>query len=422
VKEALLHYAWQYRQYYASGLRTTEGETVEIIDPGLPNIDAGPDFFNAKVRIGDTLWAGNVEIHIVASDWFTHGHHNDRAYNSVILHVVNQVDTSVTTSEQREIPQLVLPLYEEMEARYTGLMDSDAFVSCAPDIQAVPRIIMQAWKSRLMTERLEQKTDAIMALLSDNRNDWEESFYISLSRHFGMKVNNDAFERLAKSLPQRVLGKHKHNLFQIESLLFGQAGLLDGSCQDDYGLSLQKEYHFLQTKYQLSPIDGSQWKLLRLRPVNFPHVRIAQLAALIHGSSGLFARVMAQKSVEKLREMLACEPSEYWQTHYIFGKPTSKRAKKSGTILLNTLIINTISPFLFVYGRYRDNEQLAEKAISLLEQLPGEVNRITRGWSVLGIPIRSAFDSQSLLQLKIHYCDRKDCLRCRIGHAVLTIK
>ena len=421
MKESILHYIWQQKLFVAHDLKTTEGERVEVIDVGKYNTDAGPDFFNAKIRIGDTLWAGNVEIHTLSSDWNKHNHHNDIAYDSVILHVVKKVDVDVVRIVGEKIPQLELIYPIQIESNYEHLLLEKKWIPCADKIQDIPSIFIQNWKNSLLSERLEQKTTIISHLLNATNQHWEEAFYITLARNFGFGTNSQAFESLALSIPLSVLGKHKDNLFQLEALLFGQAGLLFDSVTDEYALKLKAEYKFLRSKYVLNPINGSQWKLLRLRPDNFPYVRIAQFASLIHSSSKLFSKIIEKPTINYLQEIFACEPSEYWKTHYLFERTSVSKNKKLGSKSIQIILINTVVPFLFCYAQIKNIQHLKDKALYILEQIPSESNSIINSWKKLGIESSSAFDSQALLQLKKHYCDEKNCLRCRIGHKVLTL-
>jgi len=422
MKESILHYVWQNKLFTAHNLCTTDGEPVEIIDVGKYNTDAGPDFFNAKVKIADTLWAGNVEIHTCSTDWVKHNHHSDKAYDSVILHVVQQVDGDVFRIDGDKIPQLQLVYPKDIETNYEQLISEQKWIPCADKISLVPEIFIQSWKNALLTERLEQKTHAIELLLVENNQHWEEAFYITLARNFGFGTNSQAFESLSKSLPISVLGKHKDNLFQLEALLFGTAGLLPVETADEYALKLKQEYNFLRSKFKLNPIEGSLWKLLRLRPDNFPHIRIAQFAALIYSSSKLFSKIVENSDIDFIRSLFSCEPSSYWKTHYLFENESPAKAKKLGHSSINGILINTIVPFLFYYASQKGNDELKDKAIQILEKIPGERNSIVSAWQNVGIKSESAYDSQALLQLKKQYCDEKKCLRCRIGHKVLTMK
>jgi len=420
MKESILHYVWQHKLFTSHDLLTSDGEQVEVIDVGKYNTDAGPDFFNAKIRIGETLWAGNVEIHANSSDWVRHNHDADKSYDSVILHVVDRADVDVHRIDGTRIPQLELVYPKQIETNYQQLLSEQKWIPCADKIGAVPDIFIQSWKNALLIERMEQKMKAIEFLLTESNQHWEEAFYITLARSFGFGMNSQAFEMLAKSLPLSALGKHKNQLFQLEAMLFGQAGLLTEEATDEYTSKLKQEFDLLRTKFSLQPMDGSQWKLLRLRPDNFPHVRIAQFAALIHSSSKLFSKMVENPNIDYLRKIVACEPSVYWHTHYLFAHESTPHKKKLGIQSINGILINAVVPFLFCYAYQKNEEDLKEKALQLLEQLPVEKNSIISGWQQLGIKCESAYDSQALLQLKKQYCDEKKCLRCRIGHKVLT--
>jgi len=422
MKESILHYVWQNKLFTAHDLQTTDGEKLEIVDVGRINTDAGPDFFNAKIRIGETLWAGNVEIHTNSTDWYKHNHPSDRVYDSVILHVVLHADAEVYRGDGDRIPQLILKYPGQIDANYEQLFSEQKWIPCSDKINLVPSIFIQSWKSALLTERLEQKMNAIEFLLKENNQHWEEAFYITLARNFGFGTNSQAFESLAKSISIAVLSKHKDNILQLEALLFGQSGLLNSDKQDDYSRNLNKEYEFLKAKYGLSPIDGSQWKLLRLRPENFPYVRIAQFAALIHTSTKLFSKIVENPEIESLEKLFDCEPSSYWKSSYLFSNVSSLHIKKLGAQSIDGIIINTVVPFLFCYASHKNNEELKDKSIRLLEEIPAEHNSIINGWNKLSLKTESAYDSQALLQLKRVYCEQRNCLRCRIGHKVLTLQ
>lgn len=421
MKESILHYVWQYKLFSASGMKTTDGDVVEVIDTGRLNTDAGPDFFNAKLKIGDTLWAGNVEFHDRSSDWNRHKHAGNNAYDNVILHIVNEIDAEVIRTNGERIPQLVLRFSENIQRNYDELFAARKWIYCEDKIDLVPDILINIWKNSLLTERLERKTSEIEHLLEQSQNHWEEAFYISLARSFGFGTNSQAFETMAKSMPLGVLAKHKDNLFQLEALLLGQAGFLEKDEKDAYNAELKKEYRFLQTKYKLSPMEVSQWKLLRLRPDNFPTIRLVQFADLIHHSSGLFSKVLDTTDYKKLRSLFNCCVSEYWQKHYLFGNETIASKKNLGNNSIDILLINTVVPFLFAYGKKRNDENLSERAVTLLEKLKPEKNTVVTKWQFLGLKCESAFDSQALLQLKKNYCDEKKCLKCRIGHKILTV-
>ncbi len=417
--EQLLHYIWQQKRFLAFPQSTTDGRTVEVIDAGRLNTDGGPDFFNAKIKIDGTLWAGNVEIHVRSSDWYRHGHDKDRAYDNVILHVVREADCTVSRTDGKVIPQCELRYAEPIAEKFRQWQQQPQRIACAEDIDKVPDIVISSWKNALLIERLEQKTAFITGMLAQNHGFWEEAFYVGLARNFGFHVNGQAFEMLARSLPVTCLGKHRDDLFQLEALLFGQSGLLCGET-DEYACRLQKEYAVLGHKFGLRPLDKSLWKMLRLRPVNFPHVRIAQFAALVHRSDKLFSRILETDAVPALQKLFDVQAGDYWDTHYRFGKTTRSQPKHLGASAVNILLINTVVPFVFAYGKRKNNFTLQEKAVDLLSQIPAEQNSQIHRWRELGMKVENAFDSQALLQLRQQYCNEKKCLHCRIAHKILA--
>lgn len=430
--EQLLHYVWKHKLFPLKELRTTDGRTVEVIDPGLHNRDAGPDFFNAKVRIGGTLWVGNVEIHGRSADWKAHGHDRDRAYDSVVLHVAETVDCDVTDSQGRTVPQLRLGVPADVAECYRELLTADVYPPCHRIVPELDRIVLHSWMAALQTERLEQKTAAIERRAALAGGSWEDACFVTLARSYGFGINGDTFEQWAMSLPPGAAGKHRDDLFQIEALFMGQAGLLeDGAvperhreeaARDGYLARLQGEYRFLARKFGLTPMDCRQWRFLRLRPQNFPHIRIAQLAVLYHERRTGLGALTECSTVEQLEEMMATHVTPYWETHYTFGASHRRSAKCLSRPSLELLMINTAIPMLFAYGRHTMSEALCERAFSFLESLGAEDNRIIKLWRECGMEVRSAGDSQALIQLKKEYCDRKDCLRCRIGYEYLRKK
>jgi hypothetical protein len=422
MKEDFLHYIWQHKLFSVHDLKTTDGEQIEIIDVGKKNTNAGPDFFNAKIKIGDKLWAGNVEIHLQSSDWKLHGHETNNDYQSIILHVVKQADKDIFRTSGEKIPQLELKYSAQIEENYEQLLTKKDTLPCANKLNQVPDIFILSWMNTLLTERLLRKTETIANLLDQNKNNWEEAFYIILARNFGFGINGEPFERLAKSLPLIYLQKHKNNITQIEALLFGQAGLLPTKGEEDYSKKLIAEYDFLRAKFELTPLDNAGWKLLRLRPSNFPHIRIAQFASLIHQSSKLFSKIIERPDYDYITSLFSVQLSDYWDTHYTFKKESTKQSKQLGKNAINTLLINTVVPFLFYYGKSNEDIDLQEKAISLLEKIPPEKNSIISEWECFGVKLKNSFDTQAMIELKTNYCDKKDCLRCRIGHKILTLQ
>lgn len=421
MKEEFLQFIWRQGLYNKGNLKTTEGKAIEIISTGQSNTDSGPDFFNARIRIGDTIWAGNVEIHQKASHWYVHRHNTDAAYENVVLHVVEKNDCPVLIKGQ-QLPTLEITYPENLIQNYRQLLKSERWIACEERITDVDTFVLRFWYSSLMIERLQSKTNDILKILELNQNNWNETFYQLLARNFGMKTNSLPFEMLAKSLPLQILSKHKNNLFQIEALLFGQSGLLNESLLgDDYFLELRKEYSYLYKKYGLSANESHQWKFLRLRPVNFPTIRIAQLAGLIHQSSALFSQILETEKLDDLRKLFDVAASEYWDSHYNFNKASKDvHQKKLGETAFNNLVINTIIPLLFVYGDQHLNQAMKDKSLAWLEQLPPEENQIIRKWNELKIECRSAFETQALIHLRNNYCVPKKCLSCQLGAKIIT--
>lgn len=421
MRESFLHFLWRTRRFNAQNLLTTQVQSIEIQVLGEQNTNAGPDFFNARLRIGDTNWAGNVEMHLRSSEWHTHGHSNDPAYDNVILHVVLEEDQPILRSNGERIPCLELKgrIPPKLLENYERLEHEQAWIPCEHFFQKVPEIVRLNWLDRLLVERLELKTNAIAEALKATNNHWEEAFYRMIARNFGLKVNMEPFEALARSLPLLTLSKHKSSLLQVEALIFGQAGFLAENQVDDWPKELAREYQHLAHKHGLSPLPLNQWKFLRLRPANFPTVRLAQFAALIHQSAHLFSKIMEARNLRELENLFQVQPSLYWKNHFQFNKPSIHRDKPLGRDFIHLLVINTIVPFLFHYGKSKDLEEPQKRALALLEELPPESNVILEGWSVLGVNARNAFQTQALIHLKTRYCDQKRCLECAIGTSIL---
>ncbi len=420
MTEEFLYYIWMFR-LFDKDISTTSGESIKIIKTGERNTDSGPDFFNAKIKIGDTTWAGNVEIHVNSSDWYKHNHQENNAFDNIILHIVYQNDAIIKRKNSEIIPTIELnkKFDKKLYYRYKSFMTNKYWIPCQKLIGNVEEFNLNSWLERLLIERLEHKAKTIESTLNLNKNNWEQTFYQYLARNFGFNTNAEPFELLAKSLPVNHLAKHKNNQFQIASLLFGQAGLLETVFKDEYPNNLKKEYNFLRKKFSLKPVDGFLWKFLRLRPSNFPTIRIAQFANLIYKSSGLFSKIIKINTLNEVYKLFDISTSGYWDTHYIFDKPSAKRKKSLGNNALNLIIINTIVPFLFVYGLKKDSYSYKEKALQLLGQVPGEKNSIIRKWQELGLRVSTAYTTQSLLELKNYYCNEKKCLNCQIGNILL---
>lgn len=419
--EQLLHYIWKYRLYRPSGLTTTQGDTLEIIDPGLENTDAGPDFFNAKIRINGTVWAGSVEIHQKASDWLAHGHSADKAYGNVILHVVETDDGTVFRQNGEAIPQLVLPIPEQVIDNMEWLLTRDSPVACLERLPAIDPVFRLQWMDALLAERLERKTDDILRWLDLYQKDWNEVFYILLCRNFGFGVNSDAFERLARSLPLKCILKQRPSASQVEALFLGQAGLLNDSNgnRHHYYRLLQQEYSFLRKKYRLEPLEPHIFRNLRLRPDATPHIKLVELAAIWIRHDTLFSSVLSARTPRELKDFFRVPASAFWDTHYNFLRPSPHRKKQLGENALNMLLINTVVPLMFAYGLYHRMDEHKARALRLLASIPPEQNSIISLFSQVGMKPRNAGDTQALIQLKRNYCEQKKCLYCRLGFQLL---
>lgn len=420
MKEDLLYFVWKTSHFTLNGLTTTDGEIIEVINPGDFNSDSGPDFFNAKVRIGKTIWAGNIEFHINSSDWQSHNHQNDPAFNNVILHVVVNDDMPVLNSKGMVIPTIKIKYPDLLEWNLMRLTSSGRWIPCEENFSSFDLFTKRMWLENLLVERLEQKTKYVHELVDKAMGSWEEAFYQSVARSFGLKANALPFELLAKATPIKVLAKHKNNLFQIEALLFGQSGLLsEVEASDGYTEALLKEYKYLQHKFNLIPIQGHLWKFLRMRPTAFPTIRIAQFAKLVYSSTSLFSKVIEIRDVKEIIKLFQVEASDYWETHYTFEKETGSSEKRIGKDTVNIIAINSIVPFIFAYGISKSNNSLKEKAFKLMESIKPESNSITKGFENLGIKAESAYDTQAMIQLKTCYCDPKKCLYCHLGARLL---
>lgn len=418
--EQLLHYVWKYRLFPLHPLLTTDGQEIEVIDPGLPNLHAGPDFFNAKIRIGDTLWVGYVEIHERASDWFRHHHNQNPLYDSVVLHVVSQIDATPCRMTGDPIPQLELHCPPHLLHSYRQLVSTLDYPACWQIIPKIPSCILHGWLNTLQAERFEQKADQVSARVKFCKGNWSDALFLTLARNFGFGINNDVFEQWARTIPLHAVARHRNDLFQIEAFFFGLSGLLHGEVSDAYSISLAKEYEYLAHKFGLSTaITPCYWKFLRLRPSNFPHLRIAQLAVVYQHIEDFFSLLMKLPSVHELHALLQGGTSAYWRTHYSFGKESSERSKSLSRSSINLLILNTVVPFCYAYAKHRGDERIYVYATSLLESMKAEDNHIVRMWKEFGLIPAHAGDSQALIQLKQCYCDTKRCLFCRIGYEFL---
>ncbi|MDP1622434.1 MAG: DUF2851 family protein [Bacteroidales bacterium] len=421
MNESFLSYLWKYR-HINQDVRTESGDCLTILHPGDKNTDSGPDFFNARIRIGTTTWAGNIEIHVKASDWYKHGHHNDPAYDHTILHVVYEADRPVFHQNREPIQTLVIrdkfpaAIYD----RYQLLMQNHQWIPCQNQLNPSEDYGFGMWSPAIAVERLENKTSNIRQLLTNCHDDWEEAFYRHLARSFGFKINSLPFELLAKSLPVKIVRQYCGNVFQMEALLFGQAGMLDRNFSDSYPRGLSKEYTFLREKYSLSPVSVSIWKFLRLRPSNFPTIRISQLAGFLCKTQARFFALFEGGSLQGAEDTLKITASDYWNTHYVFDKEAIGKQKTMGDTCVKLLIINGMAPFLFFYGLEKGQPDLCEKVLNYLEQTGGESNHLVERWKKAGFPVDNAMQTQALLHLKQYYCDKKRCLDCRIGSRLLA--
>ena len=421
MTEELLQFAWKYQLFYKENLKTTNSEEIQILNPGRWNSDSGPDFFNANIKIGNTLWAGNVEVHKKASDWFKHNHQTDEAYNNVILHVVEEDDKKVDLPGGEPLPVFIIEINESVKANYKYLLEEEGKPACHETIGNVDVIYIRSTLDKMLVERIQSKTGLIEQTLNFNQNNWNETFYQHLAINFGFKMNALPFEMLSRSLPLKVLAHHTNNLMQLEALLFGQSGLLnDELLGDDYFLELRKEYSYLAQKYKLKGMEGHVWKFMRLRPANFPTIRLSQFAALLHQSKALFSKIIETGKPQEIMQYFKVKASEYWDLHYRFNFSSKKGAKWLGESSQHNLLINTVVPFLYLYGERNNKQELKTRALDLLENIPSEKNSILNRWAEVGINSSNAYDSQALIQLKNVYCDYKKCIKCQIGTKVIN--
>ena len=422
MREDFYHYVWQHQYFDKADLRTAEGEEIQVLKPGYRNADAGPDFLNARLRLGEVEWNGAVEIHLRASDWARHNHQIDPKYDQVILHVVGQYDADVARTNGSLIPALALQarVAPELLARYQALMEAPvaAPLPCAPLLHLVPEITRTMMVERTLLERVERKADDIMTLHQHLGQDWEATAYHALMAAFGFQKNSEPLARLAKALPLNVLRRHRHDQRQLEALLFGQAGFLvenEETAADDYICDLRQEYEFLRHKYQLSEtaLAVHEWNYLRLRPANFPPVRLGQLAGLLHARPALFDALLTAQSVAALSEFFQASAPEYWRTHFRPGR--AGKVPGLGKSSIELLITNVVVPLRVAYARHVGQPELVESTVALLSVLPAEHNQYTDVYETLGFTHRTAADSQSLLALYKNYCTPRRCLHCTIG-------
>ena len=415
MREEFLYYIWENR-LIDKDLKTTEGDGVEVVATGYRNTDSGPDFLEARIQIGDKLWAGHVEIHVKASDWNRHGHQTDKAYQNVILHVVYENDTKVN-----DIPILELKghLDETLFTNYQIFILSKGWIPCEKSIAKVPVFTRLSWLDRMAVERLESKSGTVTKILNANQFDWEDALHKLLMRYFGLKVNNEAFEYLSNILPFKTLLKHADNLLQLEAMLFGCAGFLEEEFTEDYPLLLKREFAIMKAKFNLLIMPAERWKFMRMRPSNFPTIRLAQMAQLIHRNGCLFSKIREAKNGNEVKALFDVAASEYWETHYRFGVPTESKPKHLGEATADVLIINAVAPLLFCFGKLHKDESVCETAMQFLEEIEAEDNAVIRHFVSCGITTENAMQTQALLYLYSYFCKRKRCLECRIGNVLL---
>jgi hypothetical protein len=426
MKEEFLHYLWKYGLYNSDSLFDTDRNKITVIHPGEYNRDSGPDFFNSRISIDGTVWAGNVEIHTLSSHFNLHGHQGDPAFNNVILHIVAENDKKVFNEKGEEVLTARIEFDPSLYEKYLSLVNNPCIIACQEELTKIDKFIIRHWLNSLVIERFENKAELILKIYSETGSDWEETFYRLLSRYFGFRVNTEPFEMLATALPLRIIRKHADNLFQIEALLFGTAGMLDeglfrDALSDGYYRDLLKEFKILSTKYSLQPIHGWIWKFSRLRPANFPSLRISQLAAMISVSGSLFSKVIEASDIRQLKGLFEVSASDYWDDHFIFGKKSRKIPKHTGAQATDILLINAVIPAIFIYGKSRDRQDICEKAFTFLENTDAEDNMIITEWKSAGIEAESAFYSQALIQLRNEYCKKRKCLFCRIGSKLICM-
>ncbi|MFC5409541.1 DUF2851 family protein [Larkinella bovis] len=424
MAEDFLYFLWQFQYFRHNDLRTAEGETLRVIHPGVRNADSGPDFTQARLFLGDVEWVGTIEVHHRAADWLLHRHHHDRAYDNVILHVVWDNETvELRRSDGSVIPTLSLcdRVDPRLLQRYQDWQAESGVIPCAGRVTEVEPFRRTAMFDKALLERLERKANGVTALFQDAKRDWEETTYQLVASAFGFQVNAEPFGQLSRMVPLKILNKHRNNLFQLEAMLFGMAGLLTSDQPDVYETALQREFRFLAAKYQFraNPLPPHIWKWSKLRPANFPTLRLAQLATLLSFPQSLFSTLIETGDPAALLRFFQVTPSAYWQTHYRFGKATETSLSTLGPSTAESLLINTVLPLLVAYSHHADRPDYRERAVALLEHLPAENNRVTRIWQQVGVPVRTAFDSQASLELYKNYCQSKRCLSCQIGVSLL---
>ncbi len=420
--ERMYQYLWR-TSALGRRFRLTDGREIKVINPGRQNFNAGPDFSNARIQVGETVWCGNVEIHVRASDWFRHNHHSDEAYDQVILHVVTVDDAEVVRRDGSRFPTLVFNVSGATADLYNRLTDKvGERIRCSDRLPSVSRLAVEDWLESLGVERLQLKSGRLLDENSNLAGDWEQTAFVALARGLGFGVNGVPFEMLARGLPLKFIHRHSDNIFQIEALLFGQAGMLDSSVNifDDYYQSLCREYYFLARKYSLRPMKVSLWKFARMRPQNFPHRRIALLAGMVEGGFSLLTRLLETNDPTALTDLFRRPLSGYWTTHFAFGSEESAQPTNMGGAALESLLINVAAPLLYAFGVHTGNPELGDRAVGLLERIRPEKNSFIRNFESLGLKADNALRSQALVHLHKCYCDEGRCLDCRFGVGIIS--
>ncbi len=422
MQEDFLHYIWKLKKFNTSNLMTTNNEAVVLVSVGQHNLNSGPDFFNAQLKIDNQLWAGNVEIHVKSSDWFVHNHEVDSAYDNVVLHVVWEHDTEVFRKDNTHIPTVELKSYVLKDAlqNYQKLFSkTDKWINCEQDFNSVDEFTISNWLERLYFERLERKSKDIEKLLESSANNWEAVLFKMLAKNFGLKVNGESFLSIANSIDFSIVRKQQSDLTSLEALLFGQAGLLEDSIQESYFIELKREYTFLNQKFNLSNVNVTPLQFFRLRPPNFPTIRLSQFANLYHQNQTIFSKIIESVSVEDFYKLFKVGISQFWETHYTFGKESKQSKKTITNSFIDLLLINTIIPIKFSYSKQiaKPNE---EAILKLILEIASEKNSIVKKFNELKAVSKSALESQALIQLKNEYCNKNKCLQCAIGSSILT--
>jgi hypothetical protein len=420
MKEDFLHYIWQNKKFDFSNLKTTQGEDLTISNSGNYLQQEGPDFFNAQLIINNQKWAGNVEIHVKSSDWYLHNHENDSNYDNVILHVVWEHDSEIYRKDNSEIPVLQLKEYVSKEVidKYNKLSSAKSWIFCENEIASIKEITFSSWKERLFFERLERKSITIQSLLEETKNDWEAVLFCMLAKNFGLNVNGQSFYELANAIPYSIIKKEANNIENLEAIFFGMGNLLEKENQDVYYLNLQANWKLLKYKYQFTDSFITPIQFFKLRPDNFPTIRLAQLAQIYFKNHNLFLQLMLSNSKEEIYAIFNTATSVYWKNHYNFDKESTSKTKKLTTAFIDLLILNTVIPIKFLYAKTNGND-VTEDLITLISQIKPEKNAVIDKFMFFNIKSKNAFDTQSLLQLKNEYCNQKKCLNCAVGLSLL---